>query len=975
MSCWEILGIDETWQEDIIRKAYLKKLPQFHPEENPEGFRILREAMEEAIKEAANKKIQKEAEEEGIKKAPIMDSREIQSFLKEAEELYRDFGRRIEPGEWKKLLSCNVCQDLETQKEAGWALVGFLMSHFHIPHNCYEVMDQAFGWTDLEEELTEHFPENFIEYLLERIEEEDSFRYNKIPLKEDFDYDKFCEAYFELRTALREKDRQQAEKLLAQIEEMDIEHPDMTVLKIRHISMIRGMEEETWELAKQLYKTDKENNSVRYWYVWSAMESKEAKREPEELEKIITSLLEEEPQNSGYWQLAGSFLKSQNRFAQALQAFEKSREYSQEQWQWEYLDEQIADVAGELSKQMEEEGCEDNWAMVHICWKAHRYDKMRELLEKIEPSEDQKATWVFLMAESCHNLEDYKEALKYRIAIWENFEEEKPLKLYMDLAEEYYLTEDRKKALELYCQAAEKFTEEPEIFYRQAKILEEEEHHIEAVAMCDKALKIGFHREAFNLRMEILLDIEEYEMVRDSAKQIMEQGYRSAQVRFDYARALRGLEEYNQAEEVLKELYEQTQGSDLVCEELASLCNDKDQPEEALKWIDEALNKRVTSRRLYMRADYLHDLDRYEEEIELYQKLLDQEDDNYSYYTYHRLGRAFEKLDYFEKAIMNFQSAIQRQPDYGASWDGLGDIFQKQRNWTEAEKAYEKGAKLGHLQATRDLCRLLKRTHQDDKAIECIQEALKKWPEDTSILMIYSDVLVRKKEYEAAVRCLNRYMEVKPSQTARAYREIAQTYVRAKDLDKAQEYYQKAIDQEPASARNWRIMGRFLADDRKDEEKALPYLEKSVELMPDSTYGFMKLGEVYEALGRKEEAIKCYEKSLENYKIDIEEDPKDCCNYEGMADVLVHLGRLDEAQEMAHKAISLESHVFTCNCPFCYEGYEDLSKAEEKKGDFKKALEYMELAGRYATTEYYPEQIERLRKIVEGTSEDSTGKF
>ena len=50
MSCWEILGIDETWQEDIIRKAYLKKLPQFHPEENPEGFRILREAMEEAIK-------------------------------------------------------------------------------------------------------------------------------------------------------------------------------------------------------------------------------------------------------------------------------------------------------------------------------------------------------------------------------------------------------------------------------------------------------------------------------------------------------------------------------------------------------------------------------------------------------------------------------------------------------------------------------------------------------------------------------------------------------------------------------------------------------------------------------------------------------------------------------------------------------------------------------------------------------------
>ena len=52
--------------------------------------------------------------------------------------------------------------------------------------------------------------------------------------------------------------------------------------------------------------------------------------------------------------------------------------------------------------------------------------------------------------------------------------------------------------------------------------------------------------------------------------------------------------------------------------------------------------------------------------------------------------------------------------------------------------------------------------------------------------------------------------------------------------------------------------------------------------------------------------------------------------------MLVHLGRLDEAQEMAHKAISLESYVFTCNCPFCYEGYEDLSKAEEKKEILRK---------------------------------------
>lgn len=232
-------------------------------------------------------------------------------------------------------------------------------------------------------------------------------------------------------------------------------------------------------------------------------------------------------------------------------------------------------------------------------------------------------------------------------------------------------------------------------------------------------------------------------------------------------------------------------------------------------------------------------------------------------------------------------------------------------------------------------------------------------------MLLYSSMLLRMKQFDRAVKCLNRYMEVKPSQTGRAYREIAMVYERAKDFVRAEEFYQKSVDQEPKNARAWRLMGKFLANERKDNERALFYLEKAVELAPDSTYGYMKLGEVYEALGRKEDALKCYEKSLENYRKDIEEDPKDCCNYEGMADVLVHLGKLEEAQEAARKAISLQNRVFTCSCPFCYEGYEDLAKAEEKKGDLEKALEYMKMAGRLSATEYYPKEIERLEKLIE----------
>lgn len=953
MDCWEILGIKETQDEDRIRKAYLKMLPQFHPEENPEGFKALREALEEAMKAASGSGAKQEA--------VLTDSREIRNLLKEVRDIYEDFGRRIKPQEWKTLAAQSVCEDLETQKEAGWALLGFLMDHIHLPHDCYKALDEIFGWTETGEELYAHFPEGFVRYLMDRIEEEDSFRYDKTPVREDFDYDAFFEGFFELRTAVGEKDRDKVEKGMEELDAMEMEHPDLSILKIRHLSMIRGMEQETWDMARELYKKDGANGPTRYWYVRSAIEANDSGADPEELEQIVTSLVEEDPDSPGYWQLCGEFLKNQNRLEQALRAFGRARDCSQEEWG--YLEEQIAETAHDLSVQMEEEGCEDSWALAHICWSGRRYDKVRELLTAVQPQEGREMTWLILMAGSCHELEDYKEALRYREKIWDTYDgDQKPLELYMDLAEEYDLTGNHEKALEIYGQACEMFKGEPEIYYRQAKILEEQEKPEEAIAMCDRALEIGFYQDAFNLRLEILLDIEEYEQVKEAAEKVMEQGYRSAQVLFDYARALHELEDYAEAEKVLDELYRRTDGADVVCEEYASLCYDSDRSEEALKWIEEAIGKRDTLKRQYRKGDYLRDLDRYEEELAVYEALRQQGIQDW--YTRYRMGRALEHMDHYERAEEYYRQSIEEHGDYSPLWDSLGDVLQQQGRWKEAVTAYEAGTELNHLQSTRDLCRLLKRLHEDDKAQEAIEKGLEKWPQDGSLLLLYSDILLRKKEYNRAVKCLNRYIEVKPAQTERGYREIAQCYEREENLDKAQEYYQKAIDLSPGSARCWRLMGKFLANVRKDQDKALPFLKKSVELMPDSTYGFMKLGEVYEALGQKEEAVVCYEKALENYRADIEKDPGDCCNYEGTADVLIHLGRFDEAEEMIQKAMSLEKKVFTCSCPFCYEALEDMAKIEERKGNLEKALEWMEQAGRLASTDYYPKEIARLKAAI-----------
>lgn len=52
MNIWGILNINPTKNKDEIKKAYLNKLSVVHPEEDEEGFKLLRRSYEEALKEA-----------------------------------------------------------------------------------------------------------------------------------------------------------------------------------------------------------------------------------------------------------------------------------------------------------------------------------------------------------------------------------------------------------------------------------------------------------------------------------------------------------------------------------------------------------------------------------------------------------------------------------------------------------------------------------------------------------------------------------------------------------------------------------------------------------------------------------------------------------------------------------------------------------------------------------------------------------
>ena len=63
MDKWTVLGIEKTKDKTAIKNAYRGLLVSVNPEDNPEGFKALRQAYEEAIYEADKEDAKVEHEE------------------------------------------------------------------------------------------------------------------------------------------------------------------------------------------------------------------------------------------------------------------------------------------------------------------------------------------------------------------------------------------------------------------------------------------------------------------------------------------------------------------------------------------------------------------------------------------------------------------------------------------------------------------------------------------------------------------------------------------------------------------------------------------------------------------------------------------------------------------------------------------------------------------------------------------------
>ena len=231
MSNWELLGIEPTTDTLKIKEAYMEKLSDFHPEEDPEGFKKLRATYEELLEIAA-----KGIEEKDIDNGPLGP------WINKINEIYNNFEDRLNIELWKEIFNEDVCFSLETKEEACMKLLEFLYDNFYLPHNIWLLIEEVFSIKDRYKEFYEYFAPQFIDYIVNEIEYGDSLNYELFEIEDGKDYEHFIKLYFDIRGSLNRRELDNLEDKISEMKELYIYHPYSIVLEARYNLIQKNIE-------------------------------------------------------------------------------------------------------------------------------------------------------------------------------------------------------------------------------------------------------------------------------------------------------------------------------------------------------------------------------------------------------------------------------------------------------------------------------------------------------------------------------------------------------------------------------------------------------------------------------------------------------------------------------------------------------------------------------------------------------------
>lgn len=260
---FEILEIPETKDEDAIKAAYRSKLVSVNPEDNPEGFKQLREAYEAGLRYAAK------GEENTPGDKP---DDPVSLYLDRLDSVYRSLPRRLESSEWESLLKDDLLDDLDLCEDAKWGLFRYLADHYELPTAVWRMLDQVFHVEKEQSKFKEHLPVNFVDFIVWSCSEEAElcqFPYEQLMGSDTADHDEFIHQLQSLARLSGQEheyaDRslwlKELEQKIAFLETFHISHPRFELEKAKYV-LAEGQNENALNRAGILLESETSDSRI-----------------------------------------------------------------------------------------------------------------------------------------------------------------------------------------------------------------------------------------------------------------------------------------------------------------------------------------------------------------------------------------------------------------------------------------------------------------------------------------------------------------------------------------------------------------------------------------------------------------------------------------------------------------------------------------------------------------------------------------